>query len=178
MASLNRIAPWQNRLLHASAWLLGASGLAWLGLHYLAGAGAGELPHPLEPRLMRLHGGAAFAALFVAGALAAGHVPNGWRLTASRIWRAGSARRRRTGIALVGLGAAAALTGYLLYYFAPETVRPALGWLHAAFGLAMMLILATHAPTARTDADPSVAPQGGEPCGNRLAEPDRAPGGR
>lgn len=159
MASLNRIARWQGRLLNASAWLLAASGIAWLGLHYLAGAGAGELPHPLEPWLMRLHGAAAFAALFVAGALAAGHVPNGWRLTAPRMRRTGSARQRRTGVALVGLGAAAALTGYLLYYFAPETVRPALGWLHAALGLAMVLMLAAHAPRVEAGVGSGIAPQ-------------------
>ena len=42
------LSPHQRVLVHASGWLLLASGLAWLAVHYLAGAGAGELPHPME----------------------------------------------------------------------------------------------------------------------------------
>ncbi|HMN84235.1 MAG TPA: DUF4405 domain-containing protein [Burkholderiaceae bacterium] len=148
MASLNRVAPWQRRLLHASAWLLAASGVAWLGIHYLWGAGAGELPHPLEPWLIRLHGAAAFAALFVAGVLSAGHIPNGWRLTAPKMRRADLAGQRRTGLAMTTLGAAAVFSGYLLYYFAPEPVRPSLGWVHAIIGLTMALLVPLHGSTS------------------------------
>ncbi len=89
---------------------------------------------------MRLHGLAAFGALFVLGALAAAHVPQGWRLSA----RHGLARQRRLGLALCALGAALAATGYALYYFAPESVRPALGWVHTGAGAAMALLLAAH----------------------------------
>lgn len=148
VASLNRVAPWQRRLLHASAWLLAASGVAWLGIHYLWGAGAGELPHPLEPWLIRLHGAAAFAALFVAGVLSAGHIPNGWRLTAPKMRRADLAGQRRTGLAMTTLGAAAVFSGYLLYYFAPEPVRPSLGWVHAIIGLTMTLLVPLHGSTS------------------------------
>lgn len=149
MASLNRVAPWQRRLLHASAWLLAASGVAWLAIHYLWGAGAGELPHPLEPWLIRLHGAAAFAALFMAGVLAGGHVPNGWRLTSPRMRRTDLAGQRRTGLAMTVLGASSVFSAYLLYYFAPEPVRPALGWTHAAVGLAMALLVPLHGGPAR-----------------------------
>ena len=148
VASLNRVAPWERRLLHASAWLLAASGVAWLGIHYLWGAGAGELPHPLEPWLIRLHGAAAFAALFVAGVLSAGHIPNGWRLTAPKMRRADLAGQRRTGLAMTTLGAAAVFSGYLLYYFAPEPVRPSLGWVHAIIGLTMALLVPLHGSTS------------------------------
>ena len=47
-------------------------------------------------------------------------------------------------LALCALGAVLALTGYLLYYFAPEGVRPALGWVHAVAGIAMVLAIALH----------------------------------
>ena len=33
---------------------------------------------------------------------------------------------------------------YLLYYFAPETLRPALGWVHSAVGIAMGVFLLAH----------------------------------
>ena len=89
---------------------------------------------------MRLHGLAAFAALFVLGALAAAHIPHGWRASHRLRW----ARQRASGVALCALGGALALTGYLLYYFAPDPVRPALGWLHSGLGLMAAGAVATH----------------------------------
>ena len=145
MAALNPLRGWQRRLLYATAGLLLASGLCWLAVHYLWGAGADQLPHPLEPWLMRLHGAAAFAALFLAGMLAAAHVPQGWRMsTRSPHLRRRWAGQRRTGLALCLLGAAGAVSGYLLYYFAPEPVRPVLGWAHAVLGLLLAALLPLH----------------------------------
>jgi hypothetical protein len=136
----NHLAPWQRRTLYASGATLVASGLVWLALHYGAGAGAGELPHPLEAWAMRLHGLAGFVALFMLGVLAAGHVPHGWRISGRLRW----AEQRRSGMMLCALGAALAGSGYLLYYFAPDTVRPAMGWAHALMGLVMAALLAGH----------------------------------
>ena len=114
------------------------SGAAWLGLHY--GRGADALPSPLEPWAMRVHGLAAFAALFALGALAAGHIPQGWRLSHRMRW----ARQRGSGVALCVLAATLVLTGYLLYYFAPDPIRPTLGWLHSGLGAAMAALVAVH----------------------------------
>lgn len=116
------------------------TGVAWLALHYAAGASASELPHPLEAWAMRLHGLAAFASLFLLGIVAGGHVPHGWRLSRRHRF----AHQRGTGLAMCALGAALALSGYLLYYFAPENIRPTLGWAHASAGLAMTLAIAIH----------------------------------
>ena len=136
----HRLARWQRRTLYISGVVLLASGVVWLALHYGVGAGAGELPHPLEAWALRLHGLAAFVALFVLGALAAAHVPQGWRLSHRRRWSG----QRGSGVLLCALGALLALTGYLLYYFASEALRPALGWVHALVGLAMTVLVATH----------------------------------
>ena len=54
------------------------------------------------------------------------------------------ARQRSSGDALCGLAAALVITGYLLYYFAPDPIRPALGWLHSALGAAMAVLVVTH----------------------------------
>jgi hypothetical protein len=135
-----RMPLWQWIALLVVAGVLLASGVAWLALHYSVGAGAGELPHPLEAWLMRLHGLAGFAALFMLGVLAGAHIPQGWR-HGSRHRRA---RQRGTGVALCTLGALVVATGYLLYYFAPDTVRPALGWVHAGVGTAMAVLAAVH----------------------------------
>ena len=144
----HRPAPWQRHLLAATALLLTASGLAWLALHYSAGASADALPHPAEAGLMKLHGAAAFAALFGGGLMAGHHIPTTWRL-AQRPRHAG---QRRSGLGLCGLFGLASASGYALYYFAPETVRPALGWAHAVAGLALAGAGAWHGVRARSTA--------------------------
>ena len=126
-------------LVGSGAALLLSGGL-WLAVHHTVGAGAGELPHPLEAWAMRLHGLSAFAGLFVLGALAAAHVPQGWRWSQRPRW----AGQRTSGLLLCGLAAALVATGYALYYFAPEAIRPGLGWAHAALGVAMALVVLRH----------------------------------
>lgn len=125
-----RPSPWQRQALGWVAWLLLVSGGGWLALHYSVGAGSGELPHPAEPWLMKLHGAAAFAALFGAGLMAGHHIPTAWRQ--ARRPRYGA--QRRSGLLLCGSAALVVLTGYALFYLVPEALRPALGWLHAGAG--------------------------------------------
>jgi hypothetical protein len=138
--SAHRLVRWQRMGLYVVGSMALISGVAWLAIHYSVGAGAGELPHPLEAWCMRLHGLSAFAALVLLGALSAAHIPQGWRLTQRRRWM----RQRRLGILLCASAMVLALTGYLLYYFAPESVRPALGWLHAAVGVLMTGLYLVH----------------------------------
>ena len=134
----HRLVRWQRLALYSTGALLLATGSAWLLLHYSLGAGG--LPHPLEAWSLRLHGLAAFAGLFVLGVLAAAHIPQGWRLSQRRRW----AGQRGSGMLLCVVGAVLALTGYLLYYFASEAVRPALGWAHAFVGVTMGVLIASH----------------------------------
>jgi hypothetical protein len=134
------LARWQRVSLYTVGALLLVTGSLWLAVHYGVGAGAGELPHPLEAWTLRLHGLAAFAGLFLFGVIAASHLPHGWRLSRRRRW----AHQRRTGLLLCALALALALSGYLLYYFAPETIRPALGWVHSIAGLAMAAVMTLH----------------------------------
>ena len=135
-----RLTPWQRRLLEGCGGILLVTGLAWLVVHYDFGAGADALPAPAEAWLLRLHGLAGFGALFLLGALAAHHIPHGWRLSA----RHRHARQRGTGLALCTLAGLLAATGYALYYFAPEAVRPALGWIHAALGVGLAGVVLRH----------------------------------
>jgi hypothetical protein len=137
----NRLRRWHRRTLLATAASLLLSGLAWLPFHYLWGAGAGELPHPLEPWLMRWHGLSAMGGLFALGMIAAEHVPRGWRLH----------EQRRSGGTLLALAAALAATGYALWYLAPEAWHPAVGWLHTAAGLGATALGVAHARAFRKD---------------------------
>ena len=147
--ALHRLPAWQNGLFVVVGVLAFASGLAWLAVHYGVGAGSGVLPHASESWLMRVHGLAGFGALFLFGVLAAAHVPHGWRLAGRHRW----AGQRGTGVMLCALAALLALSGYLLYYFVPETLRPAFGWMHAAIGVAMAGVVLRHrrrrTPSAR-----------------------------
>lgn len=134
----NRLRHWQRRLLYAAGVLLLVTGVAWLVVHYSRAADA--LPSPAESWLMRAHGLGTFALLFMLGALTAAHMPRGWRLAERMGWQ----QQRRTGLMLCALAAALVLTGYLLYYFAPENLRPGLGWLHSGLGAAMAILVALH----------------------------------
>ncbi len=134
----NRLRHWQRQLFYATGALLVVTGGVWLVVHYARAADA--LPSPAESWLMRAHGLGAFAALFVLGALAAAHVPRGWRLVERLGWQA----QRRTGLVLCVFAGTLALTGYLLYYFAADDLRPALGWMHSALGAAMAILVAAH----------------------------------
>ena len=138
IGSLHRLVRWQRRLLYGAGGVLLATGVGWLAVHYARSADA--LPSPLEAWAMRIHGLASFLVLFGFGALAASHVPQGWRLSHRLRW----ARQRGSGVLLCALAATLAATGYLLYYFAPEGVRPALGWLHSTLGVAMALVVVWH----------------------------------
>ncbi len=134
----HRLVRWQRLALYATGAALLLTGTAWLLLHY--SLSAGDMPHPLEAWSLRLHGLAAFAGLFMLGVLAAAHIPQGWRLSHRRRW----AGQRSSGMLLCVVGAVLSLTGYLLYYFASEAVRPALGWAHAFVGITMGLLIASH----------------------------------
>jgi hypothetical protein len=136
----HRLARWQRLGLFVVGLLLLLTGCLWLAVHYSVGAGAGELPHPLEVWCLRLHGLCAFGGLFVLGSVTTTHIPQGWRLTHRRKWAA----QRISGVLLCGMGALLIFTGYLLYYFAPESIRPALGWAHAFIGAAMAFLIASH----------------------------------
>jgi hypothetical protein len=146
----HRLVRWQRVGLYIVGSIALISGLAWLAIHYTVGAGTGELPHPAEAWCMRLHGLSAFAGLVLLGALSAAHIPQGWRLTHRRRWM----RQRRSGMLLCASAVVLAFTGYLLYYFSPESVRPALGWLHAAAGVLMAGLCLAHRRGQRpTDGD-------------------------
>ena len=137
---VNRLVRWQRQTLYATGILLLFTGVLWLAVHYSVGGGVGELPHPVEAWSMRLHGLAAFAGLFMFGVLAATHVPQGWRQTFHYGW----AGQRNTGLTLCALAAVLAVTGYMLYYFAPDPIRPSLGWAHTIAGVAMGVLILIH----------------------------------
>ena len=139
-APVHRLIRWHRLTLYVAGGLLLLTGASWLVVRYGIGSDADGLPSPLEAWSLRVHGLAAFGGVFALGVLAAAHVPQGWRLSLRNDWRS----QRRTGSALCILGALLVVTGYLLFYFAPEAIRPALGWIHAGIGFVMAALVASH----------------------------------
>lgn len=132
---------WQRRAVHATTAALALTGLAWLVAHHAlrtTGTFGEQLPSPLEPWALRLHGVLAQVFLLVLGSMTAVHIVLGWRLRRGR-WSGG------------GLLAACAVlfaTGLALYY-APEGWHAGASLLHWGLGLALPLLLGLHVARAR-----------------------------
>ena len=88
-AARARLSPRRERLVYIVFGLLWASGAGWLAFHYfLRQSGEfGEMPHPLEPWWLRLHGAAAFAGLCLTGLL--------WAVDLLPAWKAARFRSTR-----------------------------------------------------------------------------------
>lgn len=112
------------------------SGVLWLVFHfYLRREGEwGPEPHELEPWWLRLHGAFAFLTLWTAGLLFASHMARGWA----------TARRRVTGVLLVGWLLLLAISGYLLLYAGDDGVWGILSPTHWIAGLALPLAYVAH----------------------------------
>lgn len=143
--AVHHLSPWQRRSLYLTITLLTLTGLPWLALHYTVGAGAGELPHPMESWLMRMHGLAAFTGLFMFGVIAGVHIPRGWRMSARLRW----AKQRALGLIVSVLCGALALSAYAMFYLLPEDWHAPVGWLHAGVGLLLAIALPLHAKGLR-----------------------------
>lgn len=139
-AARARLSPRRERLVYVVFGLLWASGVGWLVFHYfLRQSGEfGEMPHPLEPWWLRLHGAAAFAGLWLIGLLWAIHLVPAWK-----------ARRRSSGIVLSVATALLVLSGYLIYYVGAEGARDAIVLAHWLIGLVLPLPLLLHALRGR-----------------------------
>ena len=136
----------EARLHHAANLLVGASGLAYAWMLYLAEP---EDPyavanHPLQPDVQHLHVVTAPLLVFAVGLVWRGHV---WSRIAS-----GFRTRRSTGIALALLFVPMALSGYLLQVSADEAWRQRWVWLHVATSLAWVAAYLVHQLSRRAGA--------------------------
>jgi hypothetical protein len=130
-----RLSRHHRQWIYAVGGSLVGSGVAWLIVHYLlVGASAfGETHHPSEPWWLRLHGAAVMVFLVVLGTILPGHVTRAWSLRKNCPQ---SVRRNIvTGILMLSLVAALALTGYALYYSGSEELRPYISTGHWVIGL-------------------------------------------
>ena len=127
-----RLDALRRRALYALVASLVASGAVWLFMHQRRADDA--LPSPIEPWMMKIHGGAAMLTIYLLGSMLYSHMLNAWQ--------------RRRNRASGGIAAATllllALTGYGLYYFGGDPLRRGTEWLHWVFGFATPLLLWWH----------------------------------
>ncbi|MFT3726509.1 MAG: hypothetical protein QM759_01595 [Terricaulis sp.] len=116
--------------------LIWTTGVAWLLLHYFGQRqGAfGMEANPAEIWMLRMHGAAAFAALWLLGLLWGVHVVRGWE----------QHKRRVSGAILFGAALLLVVSGYLLYYLGDETARAAVSLLHWLLGVIAALLFLAH----------------------------------
>ena len=135
----NALPRWQRRTVVWGSWSFTLSGLAWIPIHYVLGAGTGALPHPVEPWCMRWHALSAVVGLFAAGLVGGGHVRRGWQL----------ARHRASGLFMCVTGAIVIASGYALAYLVPESWHAGVGLGHAALGAIVFVVGVAHWRTPR-----------------------------
>lgn len=132
---------WQRWAVHASTLALVLTGTGWLLAHHLlrsTGTFGEEVPSPLEPWALRLHGIVAYVFLLVLGSMSAVHIVFAWRLRRS-LW---------SGSSLVAACLLLLCTGLALYY-APEQWHGGASVLHWGMGLALLPLLWVHVLAAR-----------------------------
>jgi hypothetical protein len=129
----SRLARWHRIALYAigaGVWLTGA---LWLLFHYVI-VHRNPFGSSSEPWWLTLHGGFAFATIWMFGLLWGVHVPARWP----------GGRRRVSGALLVGSLGSLLITGYLLYYVGDEELRAVTSIAHWAVGLALPIGFLTH----------------------------------
>ena len=114
---------------------LWVSGCYWLLLHYFYARASdfGPVQHPWEPLILKIHGWIAVASVFLLGWITAQHVSDRWQQTIKRV----------SGVAIAGVAAILALTGYALYY-TTDHLHDLAAAAHEVLGGAAVLLALTH----------------------------------
>lgn len=135
MPTIALSAPHRRTILTIGV-LLVLSGIGWLVCHYGLPRDPDfpEMPNPLEPLWLKVHGAVAMAALVAVGSVMPWHA-----------WRAWQVRRNRSsGLWMIGTMAFLLLTGWALYYVGSEVLRPYLSIVHWVVGLATVPVMWLH----------------------------------
>lgn len=131
-----RLEPWHRKVVYGITAALVASGVLWLTFRYFVRATGpfGEVHHPMEAWMLKLHGLAAMLSMLALGSLVLSHMRRAWVLK----------RNVSSGLVLGSIFVVLIATGYALYYFASEEARPILSAIHWVVGLGSGPLLALH----------------------------------
>jgi hypothetical protein len=122
--------------LYGSVGMLWLTGLIWILFHYFGRRQGdfGDMPMPIEPLMMKIHGAAAMLILLAVGAMSSAHIRRGWVLN----------RNRPSGALVTSVCAILLVTGWMLYYVASERSRDFVSAAHWIIGLALPLLIYVH----------------------------------
>lgn len=120
------MGPWIRRWVYVAFGMLWLTGGAWLLLHFFfqRETDFGTQSHPLQPKLLAVHGVFALLAVFLFGWIAAAHIGSHWSRNLNRI----------TGVVLVVLVSVLALTGLANYYLVDPDLRGPVSVAHEILG--------------------------------------------
>ena len=146
---MKRWESWVNRI---GVGLTALSGIVYGVMKYFLAATNPDsrLGHPWQPAVLAAHVLAAPVAIFGLGLL--------WRSHALFRLQSGERESRRTGLTLFRVAPPLVLSGYLVQVFTGEPLRKAIGWLHAALGVAFALAFVLHLVGSRLPDDAAETP--------------------
>lgn len=121
----------EKRWLYGVTAILWLTGTIWFVLHHLTPDG--EFGSSTQFMLLKVHGIAAMAFLFVLGIIFH-HIPPGWQ----------NKHQRVSGVPLLSICGILILTGWGLYYLGQEDWRNAASLIHSAFGIVLPFIILAH----------------------------------
>lgn len=125
--------------LYGAFGILLVTGFMWLALRFLDVGGVAYAPW--RAWSMRLHGAAAFASMFLLGAIWSSHMSCAWK----------QRRNRLAGVSFASAVAALVLTGYGLYYFNGEGLRSLSEWVHCTVGVMLGFLFWNHLARGRRE---------------------------
>ena len=136
-----KLERWHRKVVYTVTVALVASGGLWLALHYFARVAGpfGEAHHPMEAWSLRAHGLSAMLSLLVLGSLVLAHMRRAWVLRRNRV----------SGLVLASIFVVLIASGYALYYFGSEELRPVISAIHWLLGLVCAPLLVLHIALGR-----------------------------
>lgn len=145
----NPVPRWQRLFLYLVLSGLGATGLAWMGIHYASGGFSGEnRPYALLHQLMVYHGILGYFMAVVMGGFVGQHVVAGWR----------ARRNRATGISVIFLLTLLMGTALVLYYSGNDALRSLGSLVHQVLGVGVILAIPVHVARRLAKPERSVLP--------------------
>ncbi len=129
----------RERIVYYTVFLiLFLSGVIWLVLHYLCNSVGefGIMSHPLESKMLCIHGFAAFGFAFIFGNIWAMHVKFGIQKKYKKNFKSGIINAFLVIILMI--------TGLLLYYTGSDMLRPTASTLHWICGILLFIVIVLH----------------------------------
>ncbi|MCB1582718.1 MAG: hypothetical protein R3E90_16000 [Marinicella sp.] len=136
-----KLQPWFRRSIYVVLGISWLTGLTFFIMNNWAAIEGdfGPEKHPLQFKVLVVHGAAAFLMLMIFGSMLSNHLPMAWKTN----------RLRKIGITLTSFVIIQILSAFLLYYLSSDSVRAVVVWVHLLAGMTLPVVLTTHVLVGR-----------------------------